>query len=93
MGSVVAILVGLAPMFADGATRHGHRLAPESFRLVLDTSPIPATRGLAGLRGQANSADTSVRVLSPHGRLLSGVLVNLAGQKHRHLRAPRDLSE
>src|ERR1700730_3851638 len=36
MGSVVAILVGLAPMSADGATRHGHRLAPESFRLVLD---------------------------------------------------------
>ena|ERR1700730_7655837 len=36
MGSVVAILVGLAPMSADGPTRHGHRLASESFRLVLD---------------------------------------------------------
>jgi hypothetical protein len=36
MGSVVAILVGLAAMSADGPTRHGHRLASESFRLVLD---------------------------------------------------------
>src|ERR1700676_1744627 len=35
MGSVVAILVGLTPMSADGPTRHGHRLASESFRLVL----------------------------------------------------------
>ena len=51
MGSVVAILVGLAPMSADGATRHGHRLAPESFRLVLDmevTAPAGKTENNCG---------------------------------------------
>ena len=51
MGSVVAILVGLAPMSADGATRHGHRLAPESFRFVLDmevTAPAGKTENNCG---------------------------------------------
>ena len=51
MGSVVAILAGLAPMSADGATRHGHRLAPESFRFVLDmevTAPAGKTENNCG---------------------------------------------
>src|ERR1700676_4378182 len=48
VGSVVAILVGLAPQPTDRPARHGHPLAQESFRLVLDKEIAAApgkTRG------------------------------------------------
>jgi hypothetical protein len=78
-----SVLVGLCAVIASSFRS----------RAVLQTEILAATRGLAGLRGQANSANIGARVLSPHGLHLSDVLVNLAGQKHRHLRAPCDLSE
>jgi|SRR5205807_2322862 len=36
VGCVVAILVRLAAMSADGSARHGPPLAPQSFRLAVD---------------------------------------------------------
>jgi hypothetical protein len=51
MGSVVADLVGLAPMSANGPTRHSHRLVPESFRLVVDMEvTVPAGKTEKQLR-------------------------------------------
>src|ERR1700680_4581720 len=98
MGSVVAILVGLAPMSADGATRHGHRLAPESFRLVLDmevTCPPGRPKTTAEIRdlirrmSHANPLWGAPRV---HGELLNlGIEVaqpTVAKYLRRHQKPP-----
>src|ERR1700676_1175086 len=98
MGSLVAILVGLAPMSADGATPHGHRLAPESFRLVLDlevTCPPGRPKTTAEIRdlirrmSHANPLWGAPRV---HGELLKlGIEVaqsTVAKYLRRHRKPP-----
>ena len=44
VGFVVPILVRLAAMSRDGSARHGHPLAPQSFRLALDQKIAPPSR-------------------------------------------------
>src|ERR1700719_2171592 len=98
MGSVVAILVGLAPMSADGATRHGHRLAPESFRLVLDMeagAPAGKTENNCGdsrLDSAHEPRQPVVRAPRVHGELLKlGIEVaqsTVAKYLRRHRKPP-----
>src|SRR5207302_11469409 len=73
VGSVVAILVGLAPVPADGSARYGHPLAPESFRLVLDQeiAAPPRKTGRGGGDSRSNSAQEPSQPLvgdTPHSR-------------------------
>ena len=48
VGSVVAILVRLAAMLADGSARHGPALAPQGFRLALDQEIAAPSRKAEG---------------------------------------------
>jgi hypothetical protein len=41
---IIPILVWLAAMSRDGSARHGHPLAPQSFRLALDQKIAPPSR-------------------------------------------------
>jgi len=73
VGSVVAILVGLAPVPVDGSARYGHPLAPESFRLVLDKeiAAPPGKTGRGGGDSRSNSAHEPSQPLvgrTPHSR-------------------------
>jgi hypothetical protein len=76
VGSVIAILVGLAPMFKNRSTRHGYRLASQGVRLVLDmgiaapswkTESSGDIRGLIQRMSQTNPLWGAPRI---HGELL-----------------------